>query len=261
MLNLTLGDCLDVLPSVKDNSVDTIITSPPYANKRDYNGSNDLDYIDFISPIILIIKDKIKPSGSIFINIKECCVDGQRSLYVYKLIIHIVEELGLYFIDEYIWNKTNPFPSGSKKRLKDGYERILHFTKSKNYKFYPNNVLVKSTSKWLKTEKNRKNKAAHNTNNNSNMNMSKRISTDMVRPSNVITGSTSNININHPAVYPIYIPEFFIKLTTLENDIILDPFMGSGTTGIACKNLTRKFIGIELDKEYFELSKIRIGTE
>ena len=177
------------------------------------------------------------------------------------MIIQFVEKLGGRFVDEFIWHKTNPFPTGSKKRLKDGFERILHFTKDKNYKFYPNNVLVKSTSKWLESEKRRKNKKEHNVNNGSKMNMSKRISTHLVRPDNVIKGSTSNININHPAVYPEYLPDFFIKLTTEENDIVGDMFMGSGTTGISAKKLNRNFIGIELNNEYFNLATQRIKTQ
>ena len=88
--------------------------------------------------------------------------------------------------------------------------------------------------------------------------MSKRVCSDMVRPSNVITGSTSNINIGHPAVFPAYLPQFFIKLTTDIGDTVLDPFMGSGTTGLVCEGLDVNFIGIELDRDYFDIAKNRI---
>ena len=92
------------------------------------------------------------------------------------------------------------------------------------------------------------------------MNMSKRICSDMVRPSNVITGTSSNANIGHPAVFPIYLPEFFIKLATKEGDVVGDMFLGSGTTGVAAKNLNRDFIGIELDEAYFNIAKERINN-
>lgn len=176
------------------------------------------------------------------------------------MVIDFVETLGLHFVDEYIWVKTNPFPTGAKTRFKDGWERCLHFSKGK-HAFYPEQCLVKSESKWLDSEKKRKNKLEHNTNNGSNMNMSRRVAEDMVRPSNVIIGSSSNINIGHSAVYPTYLPEYFIKAMTAEDDLVLDPFMGSGTTGVACKNLNRKFIGIELDEGYFNISKNRILGE
>ncbi len=253
------GDCLQFMKTnIPDGYVNTWITSPPYAKQRDYNGADSKDYVEWISPILKEVKRTLTDDGSFFFNIKEHCDKGQRDLYVYKLVIHMVEELGFRFVDEFVWNKTNPFPTGSKKRFKDGWERIFHFTKTNDYKFKPNEVLVKSESKWLDSQKRRKNKGAHSTTNNSGMNMSKRITNEMVRPSNVLTGSSSNINIGHPAVFPDYIPEFFIKVTTDEGDRVGDMFMGSGTTGIASKTLNRKFIGCELDNEYFEIAKERL---
>jgi len=174
------------------------------------------------------------------------------------MVIHFVEELGLRLVDEFIWNKTNPFPTGVKTRLKDGFERIYHFTKTKKHNFYPENVLVKSTSKWHESEKRRKNKGEHNVTNGSGMNMGKRICNDMVRPSNVITGTTSNIHIAHPAVYPTYFAEFFVKVGSSENMTVGDMFMGSGTTALACMNTNRNFIGIELEEEYYEIAKKRV---
>ena len=256
---LMQGDCLERMKEIPSGSVNLWVTSPPYAKQRDYNSSESDDYNEFISPIILEAMRTLSDNGSIFINIKEHCKAGVRDLYVFKMIIHFSEILGLRFVDEYIWNKTNPFPTGAKTRLKDGYERILHFTKSKKYKFYPNNVLVKSESKWLESEKRRSNKGAHNVSNGSGMNMGKRVCSDMVRPSNVITGTSSNANIGHPAVYPVYIPEFFIKLVTDNGGTVGDMFMGSGSTGVAAKNLNRKFIGIEMDEGYFNIAKERIN--
>lgn len=259
-LHLMLGDCLTRLKEIPDNSVKAVITSPPYAKQRDYNGYSDADYAAFMLPIIQEIKRVLTPDGSFMMNIKEHCDKGQRSLYVYKMVIDIVEKIGLRFVDEFIWNKTNPFPTGSKKRFKDGFERCYHFSKSKDYTFNPEAVLVKSESKWLDGEKRRKNKGEHNCKNGSGMNMAKRVASDMVRPSNVITGSSSNLNIGHPAVFPLYLPEFFVKVLSNEGDTVLDPFMGSGSTGIAAVTHNRKFIGIELDEKYFELAKERVLT-
>ena len=260
MINLMQGDCLERMKEIESGSVDVWVTSPPYAKQRDYAGAESKNYIDFISPIFVEAMRTLKDEGSIFINIKEHCKDGVRDLYVFKMIIYFSEVLGFRFVDEFIWNKTNPFPTGAKTRLKDGYERVLHFTKGKGHKFYPNNVLVKSESKWLDSEKRRSNKGKHNVTNGSGMNMSKRISNEMVRPSNVITGTSSNANIAHPAVYPVYLPEFFIKIATNEGDVVGDMFMGSGSTGVAAKNLNRSFIGIELDQGYFEIAKERINN-
>ncbi len=112
---------------------------------------------------------------------------------------------------------------------------------------------VPSTSKYLESEKRRKNKGEHNVTNGSSMNMTKRVAEDMVRPSNVITCSTSNLNIGHPAVFPMDIPNFYIKLTTEENDWVLDPFAGSGTTALSAVQLNRNCVLIERSEEYFNL--------
>lgn len=261
MEQLYNGDCLVELKHVPDSTVDLIITSPPYAKQRDYTGYRADEFDKFLMPIMQECMRVLKPTGNLVLNIKEHVDNGQRHLYVYKMVIMMVEQYGWRFTDEFVWNKTNPFPTGAKTRLKDGWERILHFTKSKSYKFFPENVLVKSESKWLESEKKRKNRGVHNTTNGSNMNMSRRIASDMVRPSNVLTMSTSNKNIGHPAVFPIGIPDFFIKLMTEKNDFVLDPFMGSGTTGISCAKLERNFIGIELDDVYFTLAKKLIEEE
>ena len=258
-IELMMGDCLEKMKDIPDGGVDLWVTSPPYARQRAYNGAGSECYLDFISPIILEAKRTLSENGSIFFNIKEHCKNGQRDLYVYKMVIHFVDKLGIRFVDEFIWNKTNPFPTGAKTRLKDGFERVYQFTKSQKHNFYPEAVLEKSKSKWLESEKRRKNKGEHNVTNGSGMNMQKRIATDLVRPSNVITGTSSNENIGHPAVYPAYFAEFFVKLGSIEGMTVGDMFMGSGTTGIVCKKLNRNFIGIELDSEYFKIAEKRIN--
>ena len=241
--------------------IDLIITSPPYAMQRKdtYGGVPISEYISWFLDISAGMKESLSDTGSLVLNIKENVVDGQRDLYVFKLIIAMVEEQGWRFVEEYIWNKTNPFPTGNKRRLKDGYERCLHFTKTKGYKFFPANALVKSESKWLESEKRRTKTGVHNVTNGSGMNMSRRVANDMVRRGTVITGSTSNKNIAHPATFPMYLPSVFIDLMTEEGDTVCDPFMGSGTTGDAAISSGREFIGIEMDKGYFEHTEARLN--
>jgi site-specific DNA-methyltransferase (adenine-specific) len=129
--------------------------------------------------------------------------------------------------------------------LKDGYERCLHFTKSNNYQFFPDAVRTKSTSEWAGSNERRRNKGAFGTTNGSKMDMSQRITGDLVRPSNVITLPSSCINIGHPATFPIELPDFFVRLMTNEGDVVVDPFSGSGITALAAQRLGRNFLGIE----------------
>jgi site-specific DNA-methyltransferase (adenine-specific) len=256
-------DCRDTFRREEmEDSVDLIVTSPPYAMQRKdtYGGVAVSEYVNWFLDISEGMGRCLKDTGSLVVNIKENVIDGQRDLYVYKLVIQMVEAQGWRFVEEYCWNKTNPFPTGNKRRLKDGFERCLHFAKTKKYKFFPENALVKSESKWLASEKRRKNKGTHNVTNGSGMDMSRRVASDMVRRGTVITGSTSNRNIAHPATFPLYLPSTFIELMTDEGDVVCDPFMGSGTTGDAAIALGRQFIGVEMDKGYFDHTSNRLNT-
>ena len=200
----------------------------------------------------------LKPTGSFVLNIKEHVNNnGVRSLYVMNTILLLAH--GFNFVEEFIWNKTNPFPTGNKKRVKDGFERIFQFTKSKEYKFFPNELKKESTSVWAGTNEKRKNKGYFTTKNGSRMAMGKRVTGNLVRPSNVLTLPSSCVNIGHPAVFPVELPEFFIRLMTETGDMVVDPFMGSGTTLIAAKKLDRNYGGCDIMQEYVDLTEKRLN--
>lgn len=243
---------------IRDNSLDLVITSPPYANQRKncYGGVSDIEYPNWMKEYAKILYPKLKESGSFILNIKEHVSLGVRNPYVLKTLYKISKIF--LWVDTFIWNKTNPFPTGSRKRLKDGFEYLFWFTKTSDYKFFPEQVLVQSTSKYLESEKRRKNKGIHYCNNGSGMNMSKRYISDMVRPSNVLTLAVDTTNHEHPAVFPIGIPSFFIKLLTKEKDSVFDPFMGSGTTCVAAKSLNRYYLGCDKVKRYVSIAKQRL---
>src|ERR1035437_4604535 len=180
------GDCLTVLTDLHEQYGEfahLIVTSPPYAEQRKsaYGGISEADYPDWMLSVVQAGMRILKSPGSMVINIKEHVNSGVRSLYVLETCFKLAKEFR--WVEEYIWYKTNPFPTGNKKRLKDGFERCLHFTKTAKFQFYPDSVLEKSTSKWVGNNERRKNMT-----NGSGMNMSKRIPwKELVRPSNVIT--------------------------------------------------------------------------
>ncbi len=256
------GDCLSVLPKLFEEAgefADLMVTSPPYAQQREdsYGGIPEADYPDWMVSIVRAGMKILKPSGSLICNIKEHATKGVRSTYVLETVLRLAKEFR--WVDEFIWHKTNPFPTGSKCRLKDGFERCLHFAKSADYQFFPDAVRTKSVSKWAGTNERRKNKGAFSTTNGSQMSMSRRVTGDLVRPSNVLTMASSCINIGHPATFPVELPEFFIRLMTKEGDVVLDPFVGSGTTALAAQRLGRSFLGIEMSGEYVALARSRIS--
>jgi len=258
--NIFCEDCFKFIKKIPNDSVDLVVTSPPYADKRkNYTGCYVGGYAYYLLEISQEIMRVLKPTGSFILNVKESADGGRRMDYLLKYQNYMNNTIYIH-VETFIWVKTNPFPTGNVRRLKDAFEYCYHYAKSKNYKFFPNNAKVPSrmSEKNMEAEGRRKNKGSHNVTNQSGMSMSKRYLSKYVRPSNVLITSTSNFNLPHSAVFPLELPEFFIKLMTEENDIVLDPFMGSGTTALVCKSLNRRFIGIEKEQEYVDLAKKRL---
>jgi DNA modification methylase len=267
-------DCLIGLKELETGSVDLVITSPPYKDISGVNyGKNvelkKVDFVDWFLDIMIEVKRVLKDSGSFILNINDFVKDGYKDLYVYELIYKSKDILKLY--DTYIWNKKNPIPNGSPKRFRNSTEFIFHFCKNnKQMKFYMDRVLQepKSATKSDDVEKKEKTFVLHRQN--SVMVDGKRVSgykikevPYLVRPTNVFQFSTCSGNrdnlIKHPAPYHKELPLFFIKALTDEGDLVVDPFSGIGTTGLACKELGRNYIGFELNKNYADFSNQRIN--
>lgn len=258
------SDCLDMLKTLEDNSVDLIITSPPYADQRasTYGGVKADDYVEWFKPISAELLRVLKPNGSFVLNIKEKVVSGERHTYVIELILALREQ-GWLWTEEYIWNKKNSFPGKWPNRFRDGWERLLHFNKSKTFKMNQDAVRV-PIGDWSKARLanlSEKDKSRDNSQVGSGFgkNVSNWVGKDLVYPNNVLNLATESSNKSHSAVYPVGLPEWFIKLFTDEGDVVLDPFMGSGTTAIASFNLKRNSIGSEINEGYYQVALDRIN--
>jgi site-specific DNA-methyltransferase (adenine-specific)/site-specific DNA-methyltransferase (cytosine-N4-specific) len=260
------GDCLDVLKSLPDNSVDLIVTSPPYADQRakTYGGVKPEDYVDWFRPIGAELFRVLKEDGTFILNIKEKVVNGERHTYVLELIIAL-REMGWKWTEEFIWSKKNSFPGKWSNRFRDGWERLLQFNKAKQFNMYQDEVRVPVGS-WAETRlKNlsETDKIRDNSKVGSGFgkNVSSWVGRDTVYPNNVLVLATESGNKSHSAVFPISLPSWFIKLFTVPGDVVLDPFFGSGTTGVAAMRLDRNSIGIEILDEYLDLAEDRISSE
>jgi len=263
-IKLYKGDCLEVMKKFSDGSVDMVMTSPPYAlqRKNSYGGISEDKYIEWFLPIAKEIKRILSDKGSFFLNIKPNCKDGERVLYVMKLVISLKEVVGFRFVDEFTWTK-NGYPGKYNGRFKNAFEPIYHFAKAKGFTHNPYAVAKEATEE---SKARYKRKLCGKSKNGSGLSgMQKEITRNLALPSNHLHITQKNnqhtIQSAHSAVYPTELCNFFIKAFSNEGDIILDPFMGSGTTGVACKHLNRKFIGIELNEEYFNIAKERIKNE
>ncbi|MDK8754242.1 DNA-methyltransferase [Acinetobacter radioresistens] len=257
------GDCLEHLRSIPDESVNLILTSPPYANQRSasYGGVNPDEYVSWFSPIALELLRILKTDGSFILNIKEHVKNGERHTYVLELIIAL-RKMGWLWTEEYIWNKKNSFPGKWPNRFRDSFERCLHFNKNRKFYMDQESVMVPMGAWKEKRFKYLRGNDLQRTNSNTGTTFSKNIANwaerDMAYPTNVITLATECGHRGHSAAFPEALPDWFIKLFSKPNDIILDPFLGSGTTAVVALKNDRKFIGIEIVKEYAELSCKRI---
>jgi DNA modification methylase len=257
------GDCQEILPTLPPESVDLIFTSPPYADRRKatYGGTPADRYVEWFLPVAEELLRVLKPSGSFILNIKENTVNGERSPYVLQLILALREQ-GWRHPDEYIWHKKNPMPGKWPNRFRDGWERLLHFTKARRFAMYQDAVMVPIAASSRKRTSHLSGNDWHYRKNQTQsgfgINRSRWLGRETVYPSNVLYLATECANQKHSAAFPETLPEWFIKLFTKPGDMVLDPFLGSGTTGVVCRRLGRDFIGIEKVPKYVAVARERI---
>lgn len=258
--DLYLGDSAEQLRKLPDNSVDLIVTSPPYADQRKntYGGIHPDKYVEWFLPISRELLRVLKPTGTFILNIKEKVVEGERSVYVMELILEMRKQ-GWLWTEEFIWHKKNCYPGKWSNRFRDAWERLLQFNKERKFHMYQEEVMVpmgdwaKSRLKNLSdTDKIRDNSKVGS---GFGKNISNWLTRDKAYPTNVLHLATECSNKNHSAAFPEELPEWFIKLFTKENDTVLDPFMGSGTTLIVANRMLRNSIGIEIVPEYYDMVK------
>ena len=256
------GDCLDVLRRFDNDIFHLIVTSPPYANQRkqQYGGVPADEYAKWFLPRAAEMLRVLKPSGSFVLNIKEHVHDGERHPYVYKLVLAMREQ-GWKLVDEMIWAKKNTMPGRRKGRLKDGWEHLYHFTKTLDYTINLDAVRTPLKPQSIKAAQYKAKRPRANAPSLSGSGIAIKDSKILAgiesgeytttTPPNVLHIGNSH-GTKHPAAFPRQLPEFFIKLLSNPGDLVLDPFVGSGTTCDAAFDLGRRSIGIEAKPEYAE---------
>jgi DNA modification methylase len=261
---LYLGDCLDVLPTLPDESVNLIVTSPPYADRRkgSYGGVHPDKYVEWFLPVSAQLKRVLKADGSFILNIKEPAVDGERHTYVMELVIALRKQ-GWLWTEEYCWHKKNCYPGKWPNRFRDAWEHCYHFTKQRQFQMFQEAVMV-PMGQWAEKRlaKLTRNDVVRDESR-SQSGFGKRVANwigrEKVYPTNVLHLATEVTNKRHSAAFPLELPSWFIRLFTKPGDIVLDPFVGSGTTAVAARKLGRHFIGVEIKPEYFELAEAAIA--
>ncbi|MBI2028233.1 MAG: site-specific DNA-methyltransferase [Candidatus Levybacteria bacterium] len=261
-----LGNSAEVLKSISSKSVDLIITSPPYSDQRkgSYGGIHPDKYVEWFLPMSDELLRVLKPTGTFILNIKEKVVDGERHTYILDLIKEMRKQ-GWLWTEEFIWYKRNCHPGKWPNRFRDAWERLLQFNKTKKFNMYQKAVMI-PIGNWAKTRLKNLSETDKKRDNSRvgsgfGKNISNWVGKEMVYPSNVLHLATESSNKSHSATFPRSLPSWFIKLFTKEGDLILDPFLGSGTTSISASLLNRNSVGIEIMPKYYNIAIERFNDE
>ena len=220
-IDLQQGNCLELMKSIPDKSIDAVITDPPYNISRENHfssmGRSGIDFgewdkwfdqVSYLSEVFRVLK--MGGTAVIF--------NSQQNV---GFLNQYADEHNLLFKDVIYWIKSNPMPRNRDRRYVTSVENAV--------------TIVKKGGKWTF---NRQRPTYENG----------LFKYPIVSPKERI----------HPTQKPVQLMEDLVRIHSNESDVVLDPFLGSGSTGVACKNLNRNFIGIELDSEYFNLAKERI---
>ena len=245
MINLMLGDCLERMKEIPDGSVDLIITSPPYFNAREYSSYATYDeYLRFMQSVINECYRVLKEGRFFCINTSSVIVArakrSERSQrYNIPADMHFMAK-SYWFVDEIIWAKPTGAGCGRNRRF----------------------LLDRHPIQWKATPHTERIGIYQKPTKKLNDHIIREYSRHKVETSldGEIWSIPPKTDREHSAVFPLALPKNLIDLYSWPNDIVLDCFMGSGTTGVACKNLNRKFIGIEKDETYFKIAQDRIAA-
>ena len=265
MNKVVVGNAESILKKLPPNLAQACITSPPYWGLRDYTsaqqiGSEDklATYFSRLARVFGALRTVVNPNGVLWLNVGDTYTSGNRGWRAEDKrnparrrswrpdnppgmknkelvglpweLARIVRRRGWYLRSEVIWHKTNGQPESAKDRPTKSHEQVFLFSNAEHY-YYNSDAIVEPASGDGGT-KNRR---------------------------SVWSLPTEPFNGNHFAVFPTGLVELCILASTRENDLVIDPFFGSGTVGVVCQRLGRRFLGIELNPEFAEIARGRLG--
>jgi len=247
-----LGDCLERMKEIEIGSVDLTVTSPPYDNLRSYNGNNDNWNEDAWKAVISGLYRVTKKGGVVVWVVGDATVKGSETGTSFKQALWAMK-CGFNLHDTMFFEKASRIPT--QDRYYNVTEYMFVFSKGKP-----------SAMNFIKDHKNitrgavkRKDKVI---NKGANVKSDTFMTTgEFSRRSNIWRYGTGGNGTGHPAIFPEKLAGDHIISWSNTGDTVLDPFMGSGTTGLAAKKLNRSFIGIEKDETYFNIAKDRINDD
>ncbi|WP_367155519.1 site-specific DNA-methyltransferase [Methylomonas sp. HYX-M1] len=274
------GNSLELMAKMPDNSIDLVMTSPPFAllRKKEYGNEDQHEYVDWLIEFGKMVFKKLKPEGSFVLDLGGAYQKGvpTRSLYQFRVLLRFCDEIGFYLAEEFYWYNPSKLPSPiewvnkRKIRAKDSVNTVWWFSKTEWPKADVSKVLTEYSERMKKLLKApdefyspAKRPSGHDIGTGFGKDNGGAIPSNLLQISNSESNGTylsgcKMLGIKgHPARFPAKLPEFFIKMLTEPGDIVVDIFGGSNTTGSVAENLERKWISFDLDINYVAASALR----
>jgi DNA modification methylase len=275
-----VGDSLAVLAELPKESVDLVFTSPPFAllRQKTYGNAEQKAYVDWLCQFAPLVHRILKPTGSYAIDLGGSYERSRpvRSLYQFRVLLRHIDEFGFFLAEEFYWHNPSKLPSPiewvnkRKLRAKDTVNTLWWFSKTEWPKANISNVLVPYSERMktllrdpdrFYTPKDRP--SGHQIGKGFAKDNGGAIPSNLIQLPNTESNGTylrlcKELDVTpHPARFPVGLPEFFIKFLTDESDLVIDIFGGSGTTAEAAERLGRRWMTIELEREYARGSLFR----
>ena len=266
------GDSVDVLSARADDSVDLIMTSPPFGlvRKKDYGNVDADEYVDWFRPFAAAFHRVMKNDASLVIDIGGAWNKGRptRNLYHFKLLIMLCEEIGFHLAQDFYWWNPSKLPTPAewvtvrRIRVKDAINTVWWLSKTPWPKASNRRVLQPYSPSMqellAKGYKAKKRPSGHDISDKFNVDNGAAIPPNLIAIPNTESNSfylryCEEKGLKpHPARYPAELPEYFIRMLTDSGDLVVDPFAGSCVTGEVCERIMRRWICIELLPDYCE---------
>lgn len=276
-----LGDSLELMKDIPDESIDLILTSPPFAltRQKEYGNKQEQEYVEWFLQFSKEFYRILSEKGSLVIDLGGAYIPGYpvRSIYQYELLVKLCREQNFFLAQEFYHYNPSRLPTPAewvtvrRIRVKDSVNVVWWLSKTEFPKATNRNVLKPYSDSMKSLIKNgykaKMRPSGHD--------ISDKFGTDNggAIPPNLLELANTNSNGQyqtkcrehgikpHPARFPVGFSDFFIKFLTDENDIVLDPFAGSNTTGYSAENLNRRWISIELNEDYLNGSIYRFDSQ
>ena len=288
MIEIVVGSALDALKECSDEMFDCIVTSPPYFGLRAYKGEPGMigleetleEYVENLVTVFREARRTLRKDGTLWLNLGDAYWQGKHETIKPKDLILMPFEVakalrddGWYLRSEIVWHKPNPMPESARDRPTSAHEKIFLFSRQKNY--YYNSDAVKTEYKEPETRPPKGSDGswemdARSMKENTLERQHRRIREQgggndpcemKANLRNVWSITVKGFKGAHSATFPPDLIEPCIKAGSRKNGIILDPFAGSGTTGLVADRLGRSAILIEISREYAEMAQKRINDD